>query len=709
MLFAVTLAIAVIVAFAPALRAPFLFDDVDAISRNPTIENVFPLSMSLAPPPRTAVAGRPIVNLSLAFDRAINDALGIEADSPAATVAFHATNILLHLLCGVLLFGIIRRTASLPSLGEWANGLAEPLAAVAVALWLVHPIQTEAVDYTIQRTELLVSLWYAATLYASIRAWDASTPRRAVAWLATGVAACLVGMASKEVMAGAPFVVAAYDRAFRADSWRELFADRRRRWFYAALVASLGVVAALIATGGRADSVGFSLGVPWYRYLYSQAWAIAHYLVLLVWPRDLRFDYGSRPVDGWLGVPGAVFLVALLVATIVAWRSPRRRWAGFLGVWFFALLAPSSSVVPIRTEIAAERRIYLASAAVIVVVVVGVARLLQTKLRALAWVTAVVAAFLALLTFRRSALYASPEALWRDALMKAPGNPRAYDNLAAVIYEKDRARVAEADSLWTRALAVDSTYMSAWSNLAQIRVDAGRTAEAQALLERALRINPDYVDATRRLGALLATQGDSGRSIAYLERVASSTAVTDQSLVLLGQAYINANRADDAVGALRRALEMNPRSAEAASLLGAIFAEAGRVDLALPYFERAAANGDRNGMTFALLSLGYAQTGRSDESIRAARQAAQYAGADVQVWLAAGRAMVALGRPDEALTYFDRAVQVAPDNPEAITRLGLVKAALGDVAAAIQLFRRALVVSPGYPPAAQALAKATGR
>jgi tetratricopeptide (TPR) repeat protein len=703
------LAIAVITAFAPALRAPFLFDDVDAIPRNPTIENVFPLSVSLSPPPRTAVAGRPIVNLSLAIDRAINDALGIGVDTSDAPIAFHAMNIVLHLLCGMLLFGVIRRTAMLPSLGEWANGLAEPVAAVTVALWLLHPIQTEAVNYTIQRTELLVSLWYLATLYASIRAWDASSPRRAVAWLVAGVGACLAGMASKEVMAGAPFVVAAYDRAFRADSWRELFADRRRRWFYVALVATLGLVAALIAAGGRADSVGFSLGIPWYRYLYSQAWAIAHYLVLMVWPRDLRFDYGSHPVGGLLGVPGGVVLIAMLVATIVAWRSPRWRWCGFLGVWFFVLLAPSSSVVPIRTEIAAERRVYLASAAIIVAAVIGVARLLRTKLRALAWATAVVAAFLAVLTFRRSALYANPEALWRDAMVKVPANPRAYDNLAAVIYEKDRSRVSETDSLWSRALAIDSTYMPAWSNLAQVRLDAGRTAEARALLEHALRINPDYVDATRRLGAMLATQGDSSQSIAYLERIAASSAVTDQSLVLLGQAYINANRPDDAVGALRRALEMNPRAAEAASLLGAIYAEAGRFDVALPYFERAAANGDRNGMTYALLSLGYAQAGRGEESIRAARQAAQYAGADVNVWLTAGRAMVALGRPEEAQVYFDRAMQVAPNNPEAMTRLGLVKAALGDLPTAIQLFKRALAVSPGYPPAAQALAKATAR
>ena len=141
---------------------------------------------------------------------------------------------------------------------------------------------------------------------------------------------------------------------------------------------------------------------------------------------------------------------------------------------------------------------------------------------------------------------------------KAPENPRAYDNLASVIYQKDRGRINEADSLWTQALAIDSTYMTAWSNLAQIRMDKGRVADARVLLERAVRINPDYVDATRRLGALLAMQGDT-TSIAYLERMANSAQVTDESLVALAQAYLNANRPDDAIAALRRALTLNPR------------------------------------------------------------------------------------------------------------------------------------------------------
>ena len=229
------------------------------------------------------------------------------------------------------------------------------------------------------------------------------------------------------------------------------------------------------------------------------------------------------------------------------------------------------------------------------------------------------------MTVRRSALYANPEALWRDALAKQPENPRAYDNLAAVIYAKDHGRTAEAELLWGRAIALDSTYLPSFSNLAQVRVDEGRVSEARALLEHALRINPDYVDATRRLGGLLAAQGDT-KSISYLERMASSPDTTDELFVALGQAYVDANRLDDAATALRRALALNPRRADAAALLGGLLAQQGAMADALPYLASAAANGDRNPMTFALLSLGYAQERRVEESVSAASQAATLGG-----------------------------------------------------------------------------------
>src|SRR5439155_13773938 len=102
------------------------------------------------------------------------------------------------------------------------------------------------------------------------------------------------------------------------------------------------------------------------------------YVLLVFWPQGLTFDYGLRPVTGLAGVPGMLFLLAGGLATILAWvRGGRWLWFGFLGAAFFLLLAPSSSVVPIVSEIAAGPRTFLALAPLLVLAVLGIESLVE--------------------------------------------------------------------------------------------------------------------------------------------------------------------------------------------------------------------------------------------------------------------------------------------------------------------------------------------
>src|SRR5205085_2149598 len=98
---------------------------------------------------------------------------------------------------------------------------------------------------------------------------------------------------------------------------------------------------------------------------------IARYLWLTVWPRPLVANYGWPQLltlpDVW---PYALLVVALIALTVVALRY-RPTWA-FPGIWFFAMLAPTSSILPIATEVGAERRMYLALLALIVVTVLAI-------------------------------------------------------------------------------------------------------------------------------------------------------------------------------------------------------------------------------------------------------------------------------------------------------------------------------------------------
>lgn len=713
--------VATIVAFAPALRGPQIFDDPTAIQNNSSITHLWPPAQSA---PSTPVAGRPVANYSLAINYAVNRMLGVDQSpdpgGPDKTISYHLFDMLLHVASGLLLFGIVRRTLQAARFSERWRHDADAVALPIAALWLLHPIQTEAVNYLAQRSELLVSCCYLATLYASIRAWDAVSGVSRRRWYAAGIAACLLGMGSKEVMVSAPLMVVLYDRAFRVGSWQALRAPelRGRRRFYGALLATLLVLVVLMAGVPRGATVGFHHGITPWQYLVSQGWAITHYLRLIIWPSGFNLDYGTHPVPWQQGLPGLAFLAVLAILTVAAWiRDDHWTWLGFCGAWFFCILAPSSSVVPIVTEIAAERRVYLASAAVFAVLVIAMITLWQ-RLRAaggdiaanparhsgrpLAIGTTLIVLGLAALTYARSALYADPVELWRDAVRERPGNSRALTNLGDALLNHPGGK-AVADSLFRRAAANDSTLADPWYNLAMSQVSAGNKDSALVLLRRALAITPGHGPALAALTDILLGRGDAAGALRWLGPAADS-ALDAHLLLNLGLAYMGVGRADQAATSFQRALRQNPDDADALRWLGALLTEEGHPDQGIPLLERAVAAAPKSADNLALLSLAYAEVGRTPDAVAAAGRAAMIPGANAQALYYAGRALLSAGRADQAETVLQRAVTLKPDQPDMITALGEAKAALGKNAEAAALFQQALRIDPNDAEAKQGLA-----
>src|ERR1035438_8682098 len=353
---AVWLAAAVIVlgilaAFHNSFRGAWVFDDFPSIRDNPTLRHLWPPGPALSPPPGgTTVSGRPILNLSFA----INYALG-----GADVRGYHALNLAIHVFAALTLFGVIRRT-----LGRTALPGRALLIAFAVALlWGVHPLQTESVTYIVQRAESLMGLFYLLTIYAFIRgaeAQDRPGQLAARGWFAIAVVACLLGAGTKEVIVSAPLICLLYDRTFLAGTFREAW--HRRRTVYLGLASSwllLGWLAMGNRDRGGTAGVGAGMQAFW-TYWPTQGPAILRYLRLVVWPAHQLIDYGfefrwvRHPLSG---VPADLAVLGLLALTVFAsWRRPA---LGFLGIWFFAILAPTSLIPGLRQTVV-EHRMYLA-------------------------------------------------------------------------------------------------------------------------------------------------------------------------------------------------------------------------------------------------------------------------------------------------------------------------------------------------------------
>jgi protein O-mannosyl-transferase len=404
-----------IIAYSNSFHGPFVFDDMAAIVKNPQICSLNPFKYPPAGP--STIAGRPVVIFSFAANYAASH-LKVES--------YHATNLVIHLLAGLTLYGIIRRTLlKVGAAGNYRSESARWLAAMAAALWVVHPLDTQSVTYIVQRAESLASLFMMLSLYCFIRAADGGRT-----WGILAVIACGLGMASKEIAAAMPILALLYDRAFLVGTFKGALA---RRWkIYVGMAATYAFILLSLHTGLRETMVGFHLGISAREYARTELNVIAHYLRLAFWPTDLVLDYYGWPIaktwsevqwDGWI-------VLVLAIATLIAiWRWPRM---GFLGAWFFLILAPTSSFLPIKQEVAADQRMYAPLAAVICLVV-AVGWAIVRRSRTLQWVAGIAGclaiALLMRLTIQRNDLYAVPLDLWQDTIAKRPDNTRAHVNL----------------------------------------------------------------------------------------------------------------------------------------------------------------------------------------------------------------------------------------------------------------------------------------
>jgi protein O-mannosyl-transferase len=566
------IALLTFVAYANGLGGPFLYDDIPSIVQNPTIRRLGSMADVLWPPRAggITVSGRPFLNLTLALNY---------ASSGEAVRGFHLTNVLIHAAAALALFGIVRRTLLTPRLRDrFGADAALPIAFVSSLLWAVHPLHTEAVSYVVQRAESLMGCLYLVTLYGFIR--GAEAPRNRRRWFAVSLIACSLGMATKEVMVSAPLLVLLYDRTFIAGSFRAALACRGR--VYAALAASWVLLLALVLSlgGNRGGSIGPGVGISWVTYWMTQPGAIAHYVRLVAWPEPLVFDYATRWTRSIVDVlPAAALLVGLGVGTIVALR--RSAAAGFIGAWFFAILAPTS-VMPGPAQLLAEHRMYLPTAAIAAGALALAYRFVGRRLLG---ACAVMAIGLVVLTSARNAIYADEVGLWQDTLAHSPGNIRAEKGLANAL--SAAGKLGDAVTHYEAALRLAPDDAAAHTNFANTLLKMGRPEDALAHFRTAAALQPGRAETHNNLGTALASRHELDAAIAEFHAAIRLRPSYAEAFFNLGTALQLANRFADAVPAFQRVLELQPDYPDAEYDLAVGFMNLGRPADAIIHYRRA--------------------------------------------------------------------------------------------------------------------------
>ena len=646
-------------AYAGSLGGPFVFDDPSSITGNPTLRRLWPLWDVLETPRANVTAqGRPVLNLSLALNYAAG---GTEVRG------YHVVNVWIHVAAGLALFGGVRRTLLRRS-GAGDGTRATVLAFAVGMLWTVHPLQTESVTYVVQRAESLMGLFYLLTFYGFIRSADAGGPRARTGWAVASVLACATGMATKEVMVSAPVLVFLYDRTFVAGGFAAAW--RERRGYYAGLGATWLILALCLVRGGgnRGGAIGFGSGVGWWTYGLTQFEAIGRYLLLAVWPQPLVFEYGAFRVTNAAEVlPWALLVVPAVAGT--CWALWRRPAAGFLGLWFFSLLAPTS-LVPGTSQMIVEHRMYLSLAAVLI----GLLLLAECALgrgrpaRLLAVVAAAALACVAV-TYARNEVYRSELRLWSDTVAKRPANPVAHAMLAEVHFAAGRREQAQAH--YETALRLDPTFFVAHERLGELLIRLGRAADAEAHLREALRLRPDFADAHTNLGILFAGTGRPVEAITLLTRALALKPEYPEAHFALANTLAESDRHAEAVGHYRAAIQGQPENPALRYNLANSLAALGRADAAVVVYGEAL-------------------------RLRPDHAAAEFNLANT---------LAGLRRVGEAVVHYRRALQLKPDFAAAELNLGSALLELGHLDEAEQHFATALRLDPRLGAARESLAR----
>lgn len=518
-----------------ALDNPFVYDDFWTVTGNPSI--------SATASPRWTVGYmpfRPVVNISYAIDRAV---WGYRP------FGYHLTSLLLHAGVSVLLFLFLLRLLddirpASPS-RLWSTPQADTWAAFAgAALFAVHPMQAESAGYVSARSELLCGLFIlGALLLARLACRPADPGRSAPHWRALTAAAAvgcaLLAMLSKEVAASLPILLVAYDWLILPGSR----ASKRRRLAMVFVPLTLITALAVLYRVRSLAGLDATLSTDPILNLLTQGIVIWRYLAMMVVPAGQAIVHATRTVTNPAD-PQALLAAAGLVGLVFAAFTLRRVSPLYpLGIlWWFACIAPSSSIIALR-EGMAEHRVYVASAG-LAVVVAAVSRQLLARHSGRspgipAWFKAGLAAVLlvsASLTVARNAVWDSQVSVWREALAVSPGVWQSRYALADALREtgdcvaalpeyegvlRDHPdhregltnygiclgqlnRLPEAAAAFKRALAVDPLYGRGYTNLAAVALLEGNIDQARAHYEHAIVVDPTNVHARLQLARMFA-------------------------------------------------------------------------------------------------------------------------------------------------------------------------------------------------------------
>lgn len=531
--------------YQPALHGAFVFDDLEQIVVNAKIRSLDGFRMPsrwLNPQERTLS----FFTLALNFQW-----FGLEP------LSYHLSNLFLHLLFGMATLAFVRLmlTAVRPNQrSSWAIPLFVAL------LVLLHPIQTQAVSYTIQRMTLLSGLFYVSACFFYLWARLAFIKRgwnRKLLFAILAVVACtFLALNAKQNAASLPI------------AWwllEGLVIKNKQGKANRSLLIAIPLCCTIVAMGlllspnfVTKDSTLISRST----YLITQFGALWFYARLLLLPVGQNVDHDFPMTETLLEWPSFLALPGLLV--VIALAVLFRKQNPFLAIglaWIAVTLSVESSVIPIR-DVVAEHRLYLALPGFALVLASLSSWLGRWQLSA----ACLLLGAYALLTYQRNQVWAGPTELWTDAATKSPEKARPQLGLAYALFEENNLEGARA--ALEKALSLDPNNPKALNIMGMIHFRQGDREQAIHRYNAALNINPKQAGVHNNIGLAWEALNEPREAFVHFRKAVVLEAGNATYLYNAGNALLAQSKYEAAISIYEKATQLDPAFAKAWSNLG---------------------------------------------------------------------------------------------------------------------------------------------
>jgi tetratricopeptide (TPR) repeat protein len=441
-------------------------------------------------------------------------------------LTYHIFNFFIHYIAAIFLYLLCLETWNTPAIQDGSSKFSKQLAAfLAAGIFLLHPLQTEAVTYVIQRTESMAGMFYLATLYFYVRARLEGKRNFARGYFLLAGVAALGASFSKATSVTLPAMIVVYEFFLFNTSMRKIFRKKMVLLFVVPVAIILFFkLAPLIRKDFLYDP---RIGHTRKQYFLTQLSVLLTYIRLYFWPVNQNIDWDYPLASQFLTlrtISSFLLLAAIIVLALLAYKRYRLVSLGIVA--FFITLAPTSSIIPLH-DVIFEHRMYLAVAFLtmgfVQLLIWGLEKVKKLSLRGhyLALATLMVALLLGLttITHARNEVWIGSLSLWKDAVEKSPKKARPHNNYGSALYRLGMTMTETAKREFEIANKISPEWEVPWHNLALAYFEEGDYQRAIEFDLEAIKIKQNFKPALYQLGRSYKELEQWDEAQVYFERL----------------------------------------------------------------------------------------------------------------------------------------------------------------------------------------------